>query len=391
MSVNVMTAPRATAPARPQAKARSGLLTGALIGLFGLALPVMRYVEFGGGKVNACAADALLLPVLLLSGRRWLRSGALGSWIFALWMVNVIAWNLSLSVLTFDVFLRECMKVAICYLYALAGFGLGSDRSSEQSLTQGLVWSALPMAAVGIFAFFVRQPSFFIVESRVAGTLGDANAFGIYLGMMLPLVGSLNLAWLLIPLLIAAGVVTFSRTGMIAIGASLLLSGLHLKFRRYLLVMVACLFVVVSVWGVASNTRVGKRIANYHGSLEERQSLWSRAAGVAVRHPVFGIGKGNWEAVSRSHTLPHNTFLSVMTDGGVIGFTVFMIPLAMWLWRGMKRPSCRRWAIAVFVGLVGGMAVSLDNFRPFWLVVGLLVAGLTATEREDARERVRWQ
>jgi O-antigen ligase len=242
---------------------------------------------------------------------------------------------------------------------------------------------AVPMAVIAIFAFFTRTPSFFIIETRVAGTLGDANAFGIYLGMMLPLLASLRVAWVAIPLFIGATVVSFSRTGLVAIATALALSLAHLGLRRYLLVFLACAIVFMAVWGIASSTTTGKRVADYQNTLETRQGLWALAAEVAMQHPLLGIGKGNWKAITGRGILPHNTFLSVMVDGGLFGFAIFMIPLTVWLWRGVRTPEARPWAIAVFVGLVGGLAVSLDNFRPFWLAVGVLVAVLLGA-REGA-------
>jgi hypothetical protein len=120
MSVGVAPAPRAApAPPPPAPEAGLGPTAYVLIGLLGFALPVMRYVGFGGGKVNACAADLFLLPVLLLLRGRWIRSGPLGYWIFALWMVNLISWMWSISVLTVDTFMWVSMKLATCYLYAL--------------------------------------------------------------------------------------------------------------------------------------------------------------------------------------------------------------------------------------------------------------------------------
>ncbi len=380
MSAGAIPAPEVAPWARPARRAvRLGTPSYALIGLLGFVLPVMHYLAFGGSRVNACAADLLLLPVLFLLRERWMRGSGLAAWLLGLWIINLLAWSFSASLLTVNVFLREFIKVATCYLYALVGFGIGWEGRSERACVRGLVFSAIPMAAIGIFAFFTRVPAFFIIESRIVGTLTDANAFGIYLGMVLPLAASLYLTWLAIPLFIGAGVVSFSRTGLTAIGASLLLSMLHLGLRRYLLVAAVCVLVFIGVWRVASQTTVGKRVADYQGTFEHRQSLWTVAAEVAAEHPVLGVGKGNWEAASGRHTLPHNTFLSIMVDGGLLGFAVFAVPLAMWLWRGMKRGDTRPWAIAVFIGLVGGLAVSLDNFRPFWLAVGVLAARLTAS------------
>jgi len=380
MPVQTPTAPTTVLPATPRAAARPSTGSLVVIGTFGFVLPIMRLVDFAGGRVNASAADLLILPVLFLVRGRLLKTGALGYWLFGLWMVNVVSWTLSVSVLTLTVLQRECAKLAFCYLYALAGFGIGRELRSQNALVKGMLWSAIPMAAYGMVAFFTRRPDWYFDSSRVAGTFGDANAFGIYLGMLLPLVGSAGAGWMIMPLFIGAGVVSFSRTGLAAIGSSLALNSLHLGLKRYLLVAAACVFVFVTIYGIAiTTTKVGRRLANYQGSLEERQSLWARAAEVVTDHPVIGVGKGNWEAVSGSHTLPHNTFLSVTADGGLIGLAVLLIPVGVWVGRGLRRPAARAWAIAVFAGLVGGLAVSLDNFRLFWLAVGVLAAVLSAT------------
>jgi O-antigen ligase len=303
-----------------------------------------------------------------------LRSGSLGAWLLAMWVVNLVSWSLSVSLLTTDVFVRESVKILTCFLYALAGFGIGREARGERALVRGLVFFGLPMAAIAIFAFFTRVPSFFIVDSRVVGTLTDPNAFGIYLAMLLPLAASLGTAWAAVPVFLGATIVSFSRTGLAAFGASLLLSMLNLGVRRYLLVLLACLIVGAGVWGVAGRTQVGQRVGNYQESLSQRQGLWALAAEIVAEHPVLGVGSGNWEAAAGRRTEPHNTFLSVMVDNGLVGFAVFMVPLVVWVVRGLRRAQARRWAIAVLVGLVGGIAVSLDNFRPFWLAAGLLAA-----------------
>lgn len=380
MPVQTPTAPAPALSVISPPAARLGAVSLAIIGLFGFLLPVMRLVDFAGGRVNAAAADLLILPVLFLVRGRLLRTGTLGYWLFGLWMANVVSWTLSASVLTVTVLQRECIKLAFCYLYALAGFAIGRELRSRDALVRGVLWSAIPLAAYGIVAFFTRRPDWYFDSERVAGTLGDANAFGIYLGMTLPLLPAAGVGWLVLPVFIGAGLVSFSRTGLAAIGGALGLNMLRLGIRRYLIVVTACVAVFLAIYWIAiTTTKVGKRIANYQKSFEERQSLWGLATEVTADHPVFGIGKGNWEAVSGSHTLPHNTFLSVMADGGLVGFAVFMIPITVWVARGLRRPAARAWAIAVFAGMVGGLAVSLDNFRPFWLAVGVLAAVLSAT------------
>ena len=92
--------------------------------------------------------------------------------------------------------------------------------------------------------------------------------------------------------------------------------------------------------------------------------------------------------MTRRRDVAHNTFLQVIAEVGFVGFLVFVAPLAFWLGAGAKRRATRPWAIALFIGLVGGLAISLDNFRLFWLAVGVLVAKLAT---ETRAERVRAQ
>ncbi len=41
-----------------------------------------------------------MFPLALLLWRRWIRSAGIGRWVFALWIVNLLAWMGSLAILT---------------------------------------------------------------------------------------------------------------------------------------------------------------------------------------------------------------------------------------------------------------------------------------------------
>jgi O-antigen ligase len=170
-------------------------------------------------------------------------------------------------------------------------------------------------------------------------------------------------------------------------GTSLLLGVTQARLRKYLPVALACGLAFLLVWETVGKTNVGQRIMSYHRSLEGRQELWALAADVAQRYPITGIGKGNWEMVSRDRPLPHNTFLTVLVDTGLIGIAVFLVPIIIWLWRGLRQVSTRPWAVALVAGMVGGLAVSFDNSRFFWLTVGALAGRLAAAPavRPDAQ------
>ncbi len=384
----------AAAPALPRPhRAGTARATLAVVFLLGALLPIQRYIVIAGSNVNACAADLMILPALVLLRREWLHSRGLGWWLGALWVMNLLAWIGSLSILEPISFLREVMKVVTCYLFALAGFAVGSHPRTERALVRGMIFSALPIAVIAIQAFFTRVPAVFIPDGRVSGLFTDPNAFGTYLAMLLTLVMSLRADLLAIPLLLGALVVTFSRTGFVGAGLALVLGATHARMRRYLPILALGAVVVVLVWSNIWNHTVGMRVLQYDASLDERKSLWNRGFEVAAAHPFLGIGRGNWETVSGQNTIPHNTVLSVAVDIGFFGLGVFLLPPLIWVGQGLRRRATRPWAIVLLTNLVCGMSVSFDNFLPFWLCTGVLAAQVAraAGQRQAARAHLEAQ
>lgn len=373
---------------RVQGETKISALPCYLAGLLGFTLPIMYYLPgiTSASKLNISLADLFLLPLVLILWRRWIRSGALGYWLVALWLFNLISWQLSLLLVKPDL-VTPGMKLVTCFLYALTGYGIGGDARTEAAFLKGLLASALPVAALSILAYFTGSPSFFIVDSRVTGTFRDPNAFACYLAMLVPLVSASPAGVYALPLLLAGGLVTLSRTGLAALASSSFLSVLLTNLRRRVFLLVITLLALVALCAGVGQTTLSRRIMSYEDSLAYRQHLWGSALEVASKHPVFGIGKGNWETVSGERQVPHSSFLQVLVDGGVVGFGVFFFPLLIWLGKGLKRPGTRPWAIAVFAALVGGLAISLDNFRFFWLAVGLLVAGLARSNIQRMEDR----
>jgi len=392
MTVETMRTPSRAfpSPARRGVREASAAVTVLLIAL-GVLLPILRLVPVSGVLVNFCAADVVMPLVFLALCRRWSGSGALGWWLFALWVVNLISWFLSLSMLTPLTFLRETMKVVTCYLYALVGYGIGSDARSEKLFVKSLAWSSALIAVGAVSAYLVRQPAAFIADSRVVGTFTDPNAFAVFLAMQIALVGTSGFAWLTVPIMLAGGLATLSRTGLISLTASVFLSSLHAGARRFLLIVAVCIIALTAAWGSFTSRALFDRIPEYQSSLGYRQELWSLALEAGAKHPVFGIGRGNWESATGSFEGAHNTFLQTIADTGFVGLMVFAGPVAFWLGAGMKRRATRAWAICVLVGLLGGLAIALDNFRLFWLAVGVLTAKLAVeVEAERAARAERW-
>jgi O-antigen ligase len=355
---------------------RLGAAGVALLIAFGALLPIMHHGSIAGGKVNFCAADLVVVPVFFALRRQWWQSGAMGRWVLALWVVNLVSWMLSLDMLAPGAFLREFLKVAGCYLYLVVGYGIGRAAKAEPLFVKSLALASALIAVGAACAYVTGQPAAFIMDGRVVGSSTDPNGFAIFLAMQMPIVSSLGFAWLILPLYLAGGAVTLSRTGMVSMVISLFLSALHTGVKRLLLVAALCLLVAAGSWSMFAGNTLSRRVLQYETSLGSRQELWSLALATGTQHPLFGAGRGNWEVATGRKDIAHNTFLQVIADTGFVGLAVFMVPVVFWLGAGLRRRETRPWAIALLIGLVGGLAISLDNFRLFWLVIGALIAKL---------------
>ncbi len=366
------------APASARLSPRLGVAEATFLVLLAFLIPVSRVFESSGGKVNLGPADALVPVLLLIYARTWLRSGWLGWWLLALWVTTLISWSLSVSALAPLILIREMLKVLTCFSYALVGFGIARDPRSESLLTRSLSLAIVLIALGGISAYLTGSPRFFVGNGRIVGTFNDPNAYGVYLAMLFPILASLPIGWAAVPVLAGGIIASLSRTGLVTMGLSALLSLGHVPLRRYLPLVIACVAALGFMYGTAQRTdKTSNRLLAYQDSLSERQSLWVLGYRVAGDHPFFGIGRGNWEAVTKQRTISHNTFLQVAAESGFVGLLVMFVPVLYQLALGLRRPDTRRWAVPLAVALAGGLAVSFDNFRPFWLIVGLLSGRLS--------------
>src|SRR5262249_19826621 len=61
------------------------------------------------------------------------------------------------------------------------------------------------------------------------------------------------------------------------------------------------------------------------GSAQERRELMKRAASVAIRRPVLGVGMGNFHIYSIREKAAHNAYLEIAAELGVTGLIAYLI------------------------------------------------------------------
>jgi O-antigen ligase len=88
-------------------------------------------------------------------------------------------------------------------------------------------------------------------------------------------------------------------------------------------------------------TKMGERLRSignpsgdqqaYGSEIERRGLLW-RSLRVTAAHPLFGVGPGNFAALSGNRQVAHNSFTELSAEGGILALVLFLLML----WRSFR-------------------------------------------------------
>ena len=189
----------------------------------------------------------------------------------------------------------------------------------------------------------------------------------------------INLAY--IPLAIFALALTGSRTSLLAIipfGFYLALSP-QIRLQRKVLVGAGLLIALFALLPLIPESLIG-RLSTIGSSIAGadiggRVDIWREAIAILGRHPVFGIGGGALD--STIGTAAHNTYVSVATETGIIGFVIFLAVLGVTLAQTLRLPAGKAslWAAIFMTWAIGVLSLSWEFRKVTWLVMIFVVLG----------------
>jgi putative inorganic carbon (hco3(-)) transporter len=204
-------------------------------------------------------------------------------------------------------------------------------------------------------------------------------------------------------------IATFSRSGLIAMIATILICiwEFGIKGKRAV-VLVAAVFVglaAVAVVFATPNylTRVESLVrgniegSGDRGSVEAREELLKDSLAIMARHPLFGIGPGNFPSFTQTWRVAHNTYTELGAESGIPGLFLFILLLVLTL-RKIKNirklpgyqanedirlwTSALRAAMAAYI--VGAMFSSTEyNLFPYFVVGYVCAVYQIASVPED--------
>lgn len=195
------------------------------------------------------------------------------------------------------------------------------------------------------------QPVWVRIGGTVGGIFGNPNDLAMALDLLLPLAIVLMLTskaagrvlYSVCALILAIGVVvTFSRGGFLGFAAAggvlLWKLGRNNKLTTAMAALAACLVLAMAMpAGYADRLfTIIHTEQDTTNSAQEREGELKQAMVIALRHPIIGIGLGNYAFYSDHAIRAHNAYIEVAGELGVAGLIAYLILIFAPL-RSLKR------------------------------------------------------
>lgn len=245
---------------------------------------------------------------------------------------------------------------------------------------------------------------------RFSGAGSDPNELGLtmVIGMVMAFYISTTsptslkrILWLVpLPLCIVAVILTVSRSAAIETALALLcISFWHVttssKLRFAPIVGGVVLLAIGAAFVPKANFRrlgtIESEISTGH--IGARGQLWKAGIQMFEQRPILGTGAATFayaaEPIIGRDLAAHNTYVSVLTETGMIGFLIFAIALVTFgllalTFRGNERFL---WLIVMLVWGLGVFSLTFEYKKTTWSVFGLLVATSSVSEMTQVRPR----
>lgn len=370
----------------------------ATLGLI-FVIPIENLVDVSGvghlGKAVGLAATGVWVAAVVLSGRvRRPHLFHVVACLFVLWNAASLLWSVDV----------EETKIHLLTYFQLLGLSLilwdlFPTRAAVHAGLQAYVLGA-SVSIASLVGNYLSGTRFSHIRYSAAGlhvdTIGVIFALGVPIAFYLAATRGeglkalvwrwINLAY--VPAALLGIALTGTRTAMVAtVPALLLATGTLGRLRPVSRVLVfaliaGSLFALPSLVPRESLERLasaGSSIAE--GDLSGRVRIWKDCFALISEHPVLGVGSGAIRSALATRRVAHNSFISVMTELGIVGFVLFAALLAVAFAEGLRQPrfESRFWLVLLLAWALGASTLTWEPRKQTWLVLTLAVVSANVT------------
>lgn len=374
-----------------------------------------QLIEFSGLSLNFTSLYGLLFIILacFVIIKRWAlfkkipARNLLFFWLlFFFWLVLSLLWSLARS--TSLVELARFFSFIVSYLLGLILIKTSHDLTR---LVKVIIFSALIPLAVAAYQFINHSGLIEGEQNRLYGTFVHPNMLAFFIVFIITLTTFIWLnikrtrvdryVYLLLSLvLLTALLFTYTRGAYLILLALIFIVGL-LKFRKFLYVSLLFLFLFYLVTPTLQDRVNSLFQSDPYSSISWRVDLWRDEISYIKQSPLKGYGSGLASTVIANNrdwrlgsTEPHNDFLRVALDSGLLGLTLYIFLLVSLLWNlknnyfltsaprlKMLNLFILAFALALFALSAGDNILDDTALQwSFWVLVGALMAVSTSSK-----------
>lgn len=374
-------------------------------------MPFMFYVPLAG-KVNVSASDIVVVPVavcavLTVKRARHVAPGLRVGVLYAVILVSSMVVSIVVALLFIDGTdsvgaMLAIGKVVVCLVYFLVAVAFFTYEPARLRIRALRLWVGVALViAVASIADQLGLLRWTGTSLRSTGTFQDPNLYASYL-----LATAVVATWLNVArhdrligwnngVLALAVLTTASRGALATLGALVIVLATYRAVRGPNLWSVARgILGLVGLWTLSrvnlDSLFVVSRLNSPAGADSDiRFTLWSAGLRGWLEYPVTGLGPGGFERVSSSLAnvsgdyVTHNTFISFLTEGGVLGVLAFIWVFVYVLARTVHTPWLgvgRKYVLVLGVATVACqmMTLNLQNARFIWVLAAFILSAASS-------------
>lgn len=352
-----------------------------------------KVVGFGAAGVGLTAAIA--------SGRVRVHRFLGWALAFVLWSWASVFWSLEPEATISRAFTYTQLLIVawlICQLYV------------QGQRLKALMWAYVLGAwfsVLGTFWSYVQGTE--VAFRRYAAEGFDPNDLSFYLNTAIVMASYLGvrssnfltglISWSFIPFASATVLLTASRSGALGMAMALVfvLLALNKQERRWRALRLALLGLggyllatLVPQYSFMRLFSISEELSS--GTLNHRTVIWHAGLEVFADYPLLGTGAGTFRFAVRPYlgldAAPHNVFLAVAVEGGVIGLLLWLAMLVVSFTTPLLRRDADRvfWICMFAVLLFAFLSLNFEWRKVTWLIMSLAATN-SAKRRLDAQVR----
>lgn len=256
---------------------------------------------------------------------------------------------------------------------------------------------------IGSLARFGWDPH----EGRLVSSFLDPNYLGGYLALLLAALtapaiqGKKSLPWIWLGIVLLASVLTFSRSGYLAVAITVLLLGLRYSWK---LIVVTLLCIIPLSLAIP---RVRERVVggfSLDKTSQDRLDSWQNALKIGAAYPVFGVGFNAYQYAqerlgiinpgmkSRALAGSDSSLLNLLATTGIAGVTLVIAAAALLIRRSLilarqGLSNTQNWVGLIFLTALPALFIHSffvnTFFYPFILINLSVLVGLISNKNSQ--------